>query len=120
MKPIFIYYSKCSTCRKAAKWLSDNNIDVEKRDIIDCNPNVEELKLWSSKYSLMLPKIFNTSGIKYRELNLKSVVNVASDDELLEILASDGKLIKRPVLLSSESILFGFNEDRWSDTLLEN
>ena len=118
MKPIFIYYSKCSTCRKAAKWLDDNNIDVEKRDIIEQNPSSDELKLWSVKHSLVLSKICNTSGLKYRELNLKSVVNSASDDELIDILSSDGKLIKRPILLSENSILFGFKEDKWSDTLL--
>ena len=117
MKPIFIHYPKCSTCRKAAKWLKENNIDFDIRDIIDENPSKDELKSWSLNYSLLLPKVFNTSGIKYRELNLKSIVNTSTDDELIDILASDGKLVKRPVLVLEDNVLFGFNEEKWSEAL---
>lgn len=118
MKPIFMHYPKCSTCREAAKWLKESNIDVEIRDIIEQNPNKDELSEWHSKFSLVLPKIFNTSGVKYRELGLKSVVNIATDDELIKTLASDGKLVKRPILLCDNAILFGFNKDKWSEALL--
>ncbi len=118
MKPLFIHYSKCSTCRKAAKWLKDNGIEIEMRDIIEHNPSKEELILWHTKYPITLSKIFNTSGVRYRELNLKSVVNSATDEELIETLSSEGKLIKRPVLVTDSTILFGFNEDKWREALL--
>lgn len=118
MKPIFIHYPKCSTCRKAAKWLSENNIDVEIRDIVENNPSKSELHSWNSRYSLSLPKVFNSSGLKYRELKLKDVVNVESDERLIELLASDGMLVKRPILVCDDTILFGFKEDKWRESLL--
>lgn len=118
MKPIFIHYPKCGTCRNALKWLKESNIDVEIRDIIENNPTKDELSSWNNNYSMSLLKAFNTSGIKYRELQLKDIVKGATDEQLIELLASDGKLVKRPVLVMDSAIFFGFKEDEWRSALL--
>lgn len=113
MKNIFIEYPKCSTCKKAKKWLEENNIEFVDRNIVEETPTVEELTGWIERSGLDVRKWFNTSGLKYRELNLKDKLSNMSDKENIELLASDGMLIKRPVLVSEKGILIGFKEDKW-------
>ena len=114
MKNIFIEYPKCSTCKKAKKWLEENNIEFENRHIIEETPTVKELTKWIKESELDIKKWFNTSGLKYKELNLKEKLSNMSDKEKIELLASDGMLIKRPVLVSDKGIFIGFNEDKWN------
>jgi arsenate reductase len=102
MKPLFIHYPKCGTCRKAYKWLEENGIEVESRHIVENNPNKEELSEWIDKSGLPISRFFNTSGIIYRENNLKEKVNSASRNELLEILASNGMVVKRPIVVGDD------------------
>ena len=118
MKPLFIHYPKCGTCRKAYKWLEENGIEVESRHIVENNPNKEELSEWIDKSGLPISRFFNTSGIIYRENNLKEKVNSASRNELLEILASNGMVVKRPIVVCDDFVLVGFNEKQWSEKLL--
>jgi arsenate reductase len=118
MKPLFIHYPKCGTCRKAYKWLEENGIEVESRHIVENNPNKEELSEWIDKSGLPISRFFNTSGIIYRENNLKEKVNSASRNELLEILASNGMVVKRPIVVGNDFVLVGFNEKQWSEKLL--
>lgn len=114
MKNIFIEYPKCSTCKKAKKWLEENNIEFEDRHIIEKTPTVNELTKWIKESELDIKRWFNTSGLKYKELNLKEKLSNMSDKEKIELLASDGMLIKRPVLVSDKGIFIGFNEDKWN------
>ncbi|MEG1615978.1 MAG: arsenate reductase family protein [Bacteroidales bacterium] len=118
MKPLFVQYAKCGTCQKAAKWLKANGIEVESRDIITQNPTREELERWIPASSLPVNKFFNTSGVRYKELQLKEVVKSAPSEELIKLLASEGKLVKRPVLVVGEKVLVGFKEEEWSALLL--
>lgn len=113
MSVTFIQYPKCSTCRKAKKWLQDNNIEFNERIINEDNPKKEELSLWIEKSGLPIAKFFNTSGRLYKELNLKDKVKVASREELIDILASDGMLVKRPIVLKDDIVLVGFKEEQW-------
>ena len=112
---IFICYSKCSTCKKAEKYLKDKKIRFQIRDIKEDNPSYEELQHWINKYHLDIKKLFNTSGIKYRELSLKDRLNNMSDDDKIKILASDGMLVKRPLLIMDDRILIGFKEKEWDE-----
>lgn len=114
MKNIFIEYPKCSTCKKAKKWLEENNIEFKDRNIIEETPTIKELTKWIKESGLDIKKWFNTSGLKYKELNLKEKLSNISDKEKIELLASDGMLIKRPVLVSDKGIFIGFNEDKWN------
>ena len=114
MKNIFIEYPKCSTCKKAKKWLEGNNIEFIDRNIVEETSTVEELTEWIQKSEEELKKWFNTSGLKYKELNLKDKLVTMSDKEKIELLASDGMLIKRPVLVSDKGIFTGFKEDKWN------
>ncbi len=118
MKPLFICYDKCSTCKKAEKWLADNGIEFDKRSIVDDNPTALEIKEWLSKSGLPIRRFFNTSGIKYRELSLKNRVATESTEELLELLATDGMLVKRPLLITDQTALPGFRESEYAETLL--
>ena len=115
---LFVYYPKCSTCRKAKKWLEKNNIEFEERHIIDDNPTYEELKEWYEKSGLALNRFFNTSGMKYRELKLKDKRPEMSEDEQLKLLATDGMLVKRPVIVSDDVVLTGFKVKEWEEKLL--
>ena len=110
-------YPKCGTCRKAEKWLKENGIDYNYRLIKEQNPDVDELKSWKEKSGLPIGKWFNTSGLLYKEQNMKDKVKILSEDELLKILASDGMLIKRPVLLFGDKVLVGFRQEEWEETL---
>lgn len=108
-----ICYPKCSTCRKAENWLKQHGIDYEYRDISIDNPSYSELKLWYEKSGLPIKKLFNTSGKLYKEMGLKDRLPSMSDEEALQLLATDGMLVKRPIALSDESVFFGFNEDNY-------
>ncbi len=117
MKNLFIYYPKCSTCRKAKKWLDENGIDYTERLIVEDNPTKEELSKWSSEGNIPLTKFFNTSGKLYREMQLKDVVKTAPDEKLLELLSSNGMLVKRPILVKDRLVLIGFKEGEWEGNL---
>ena len=117
MKNLFIEYPKCSTCQKAKKWLDENNIEYVDRNIVTETPTKDELKKWIPKSGLDIRKFFNTSGMKYRELNIKEKIKDMSEDEIYELLASDGMLIKRPLFISDTLILKGFKEKEWEEVL---
>jgi len=114
----FYWYPKCSTCRNAKKWLDTNGIDYNEIHIVENPPSKEELENLHRKSGFELKKFFNTSGQKYRELGLKDKMKTASESELLDLLASDGMLIKRPLLTDGEQVLVGFKEDTYEKALL--
>ena len=113
----FICYPKCTTCQKARKWLDDNMIEYEFRDIKLNNPTLDELTEWYKKSGLPLKKLFNTSGLLYKSLDLKNKLPTMPEDEMLKLLASDGMLVKRPVLIGDSFVLVGFKEAEWSAAL---
>ena len=119
MKNLFIEYPKCSTCKKAKKWLENNKISFVDRHIIENNPTEEELIKWIKISVKEIKKWFNTSGLKYKSLNLKEKIPNMTDEEKIKLLASDGMLVKRPILISDNGILIGFKEEEWKDILLE-
>ena len=111
----FICYPKCTTCQKARKWLDDNKIEYEFRDIKLDNPTLDELTEWYKKSGLPLKKFFNTSGLLYKSLGLKDKLPTMTDDEMLNLLASDGMLVKRPLLIGDDFVLVGFKEAEWAN-----
>ncbi len=113
MKPIFLQYPACSTCQKAKKWLAENNIEFTNRLIVENNPTAEELKAWVALSGHPLKKFFNTSGILYKELNLKEKLPKMSIEEQISLLASNGKLVKRPLLIAQSMVLVGFKPTEW-------
>ena len=113
----FICYPKCTTCQKARKWLDDNKIEYELRDIKIQNPTLEELTKWYNKSGLPLKKFFNTSGLLYKSLELKNKLPKMNENEMLKLLASDGMLVKRPILIGENFVLVGFKEAEWSTRL---
>ena len=113
----FICYPKCTTCQKAKKWLDDNKIEYEQRDIKLDNPKLEELTELYNISGLPLKKFFNTSGLLYKSLDLKNKLPTMTDDEMLKLLASDGMLVKRPLLIGDDSVLVGFKEAEWSEKI---
>lgn len=110
---LFVCYPRCSTCKKAQKWLTDRGVEIQVRDIKENNPTREELKEWHEKSGLELKRFFNTSGNLYKELQLKDKLAAMTDEEKYELLASDGMLVKRPVLVTPEKVLVGFKESVW-------
>ncbi|MEE1027938.1 MAG: arsenate reductase family protein [Agathobacter sp.] len=116
---LFICYPKCSTCQKAKKWLEANNIEYKERHIVEDNPTYEELKDWHSKSGLPLKKFFNTSGLLYKEMKLKDKLPAMSEEEQLKLLASNGMLVKRPLLVNGDTVLVGFKEADWAERTLE-
>lgn len=114
---LFVEYPKCSTCKKAKKWLDDHQLTYEDRHIKEQNPTVDELKEWHQKSGLPLKKFFNTSGLLYKEMHLKEKLPNMSEEEQYELLASDGMLVKRPVLVNGERILLGFKEETWEELI---
>lgn len=115
----FICYHKCTTCQKAKKWLDDNRIEYELRDIKLDNPTLDELTEWHEKSGLPMKKFFNTSGLLYKSLDLKNKLPSMSEDEVLKLLASDGMLVKRPLLVGDDFVLVGFKEAEWNSALRE-
>ena len=110
----FICYPKCTTCQKAKKWLDDNKIEYEQRNIKLDNPTLEELSAWYKQSGLPLKRFFNTSGLLYKSLDLKNKLPTMTDDEMLKLLASDGMLVKRPLLIGDDFVLVGYKEAEWN------
>ena len=115
---VFICYDRCSTCQKAEAWLKERAIPYEKRPIKEDNPSAAELKAWSAKSGLPLRRFFNTSGLLYKKLELKEKLPSMSETDMLSLLGMDGMLIKRPLLVTDESVLVGFRPNEWSEALL--
>ena len=115
---LFVNYPKCSTCRKAKKWLDEHDIEYESKHIVEDNPTAEELRAWWEISDLPLKSFFNTSGMKYRELKLKDKLPDMSHDEQLNLLASDGMLVKRPIIVDDNIVLVGFKQKEWEELLL--
>ena len=111
---LFICYPKCTTCRKAKQWLCDNGISFIERNIKENNPTLEELKAWHKQSGLPLKKFFNTSGLQYKALGLKDKLPTMSEEEQFQLLASDGMLVKRPILVDDNFALVGFKEADWT------
>ena len=114
---LILVYRKCSTCQKALKWLEEHKIFFEERAIVEENPTYEELKEWYERSGMPLKKFFNTSGMKYRELGLKDKLPEMSEEEQYELLATDGMLVKRPLVVGDDFVLIGFKEALWKETL---
>ena len=115
---LFIEYPKCSTCQKAKKWLQTHNIEFEDRHIVEQNPTETELNTWISRSGLEIKKFFNTSGLKYKELGLKDKLPAMSDAEKIALLATDGMIVKRPLVITDDKVLVGFKEAQWEEVLL--
>ena len=117
MKPLFICYEKCTTCQKAKKWLEENGVDYDLRPIKEQNPTADELRAWQKQSGLPLRKYFNTSGMLYRDLNLKDKLPAMTDEEMLSLLSTDGMLVKRPLLITENTAIPGFKADAWEAAL---
>lgn len=117
MNILFIEYPKCTTCKRAKKFLNDNELEFIDRHIVEEKPTKEELREWLIKSGLTINKFFNTSGKLYREMELKDKVKVLGQEELLEILSSDGMLVKRPIVVTEKDVLVGFKEEQWTELL---
>lgn len=114
---LFVEYPKCTTCKKAKKWLDDNGIVYTDRHIKEENPTADELKDWHKRSGLPLKKFFNTSGLLYKEMNLKERIQGMTDEEQYQLLATDGMLVKRPIVVDGDTILLGFKEETWEKAL---
>lgn len=114
---LFLCYPKCSTCQKARKWLEEQGISFDERDIKLNNPTVEELRTWYARSGLPLKRFFNTSGMQYKALGLKDKLPDMSEEEQLALLATDGMLVKRPLLVDENFVLTGFKQTEWEKTL---
>lgn len=110
---LVLCYPRCGTCKKALKWLDDNGFEYEYRHIVEDNPSREELKDWYEKSGLPLKRFFNTSGLKYKELNLKDKIPQMTEEEIFDLLSTDGMLVKRPILIEGDKVLVGFKEAEW-------
>ena len=115
---LFVQYPKCSTCRKAKNWLDEHNIEYESRHIVEENPQSDEIREWWEKSDLPLKRFFNTSGMKYRELKLKDKLPEMSEEEQFDLLATDGMLVKRPIVVGEDFVLVGFKQKEWEEKLL--
>ena len=114
---LFICYPKCTTCRKAQKFLDDNKISYNFRDIKEDNPSESELRKWYKASGLPLKKFFNTSGMLYKQMDLKNKIPDMSEDEIIKLLASDGMLVKRPLLIDGKKVIVGFKEDSYKELI---
>jgi arsenate reductase len=114
---LFVEYPKCTTCQKAKKWLNDNGLEYTDRHIKEDNPTAAELEEWHKKSGLPLKKFFNTSGLLYKEMNLKDKLAGMSEKEQYELLATDGMLVKRPIIVSDDTVLVGFKEEAWKSLI---
>ena len=117
MKDIFLCYPKCTTCQKAKKWLDDHAISYDLRDIKLENPSYEELKRWHAQSGLPLKRFFNTSGLLYKSMGLKDKLGAMDEEEQYRLLAQDGMLVKRPILISDSFVLVGFRETQWEERM---
>lgn len=115
---LFIEYPKCTTCQKAKKWLNEHEISYTDRHIVEEHPSYEELKEWHQRSGLPLKKFFNTSGLLYKSMQLKDKLPAMDEEEQLRLLASEGMLVKRPLVVDGEMILIGFKEAEWEKKLL--
>ena len=115
----FICYPKCTTCQKAGKWLDENKAVYQLRNIKEKNPTLEELNTWYNKSGLPLKRFFNTSGLLYKSLDLKNKLPEMSEEEMLKLLATDGMLVKRPILIGDDFVLVGFKESEWKEKLIK-
>lgn len=117
---LFLEYPKCSTCQKAKKWLDQQGVDYVARNIVEDNPTAEELQAWQKLSGLPVRRFFNTSGMKYRELNVKSQLDAGmTDKEAFALLATDGMLVKRPILVTANTAIPGFREETWAEAAQE-
>lgn len=114
---LLVHYPKCSTCQKAKKWLNEKGVEFEERNIKDENPTKEEVKAWHEKSGMPLKKFFNTSGMIYREMQLKDKLADMTEEEQYELLAADGMLVKRPILVTDTAVVTGFREKEWEKLL---
>lgn len=114
-KGLFVCYPRCTTCQKARRWLEERGAAVEERDIKEERPTADELRAWHAKSGLPLKRFFNTSGLKYKELGLKDKLPTLSEAEQYDLLASDGMLVKRPLLVATDFVLVGFKEKEWQE-----
>lgn len=117
MSILFVEYPKCSTCQKAKKWMDARGISHDDRHIKEQNPTEEELRIWHEKSGLPLKRFFNTSGMIYRELQLKDKLPAMSEEEQFQLLATDGMLVKRPLVVGEDFVLIGFREKEWEEKL---
>ena len=117
MSVLFLEYPKCSTCQKAKKWLDEQKVEYEERHIKEQNPTAEELKAWYERSGLPLKRFFNTSGLLYKSMQLKDKLPHMSEEEQLALLATDGMLVKRPLLIKEDKVLVGFKEAEWEGLL---
>ncbi|WP_410207727.1 arsenate reductase family protein [Fusobacterium sp.] len=115
MSVLFINYPKCSTCINARKWLEEHNIEFISRHIVEDNPKKDELKKYVALSGLPVKKFFNTSGVLYREMKLKDRLATATEDEMFDILSSNGMLVKRPLVITEKGVLIGFKKDKWEE-----
>lgn len=119
MSVLFVEYPKCTTCKRAKKWLDGHGIEYTDRHIIEDTPTAEELRAWRERSGLPLRRFFNTSGMKYRELGVKSMLDAGmTDEEAYALLATDGMLVKRPIIVTEDTVLTGFREPAWEEALL--
>ena len=116
---LFIYYPKCSTCIKAKKWLDEEGVKYTERHIVEENPSFDEIKEWWEKSGLPLKKFFNTSGMLYKEMQLKDKLPGMSEEEQLKLLSTNGMLVKRPIVVKGKTVLVGFKEAEWSEKLVK-
>ena len=114
---LFLEYPKCSTCKKAKNWLESNGVEFEDRHVVENNPTADELKAWYEKSGFPLKKFFNTSGLKYKELGLKDQLPDMTEEEQINLLATDGMLVKRPLVIGDDFVLIGFKEAQWAEKL---
>ena len=115
---LFIEYPKCSTCKKAKKWLDERGVSYDDRHIVEDNPSADELRGWQQASGLPVRRFFNTSGMLYREMQLKDKLPAMSDDEMFALLATNGMLVKRPLVVDGDTVLVGFREKEWESALL--
>ncbi|WP_459481705.1 arsenate reductase family protein [Clostridium saccharoperbutylacetonicum] len=121
MSYLFVEYPKCTTCKRAKKWLDDHEVNYEDRHIVEKNPTAEELQKWIEKSELPIKKFFNTSGILYKEMNLSQKLKTLSEEEQIKLLATNGMLVKRPILVGEDFVLVGFRDEAvWKETLKVN
>ncbi|MDR1342589.1 MAG: arsenate reductase family protein [Prevotellaceae bacterium] len=120
MTPVFLHYDRCSTCQKAKKWLDDNGVAAAHRSITEQRPTVAELQAWVALSGLPAAKFFNTSGMLYREQGMSEKVKTLPEKELLQILASNGMMVKRPLVVGKDFVLLGFKEEKWKEALLRD